>query len=158
MARRRRTDLATAARALSLHDEGRSERQIGKLTGISPSTVHNIINGDHGWDKIAEESVVQRYRAQQNAALEQAARTLAAQSFVHAAKQLPKASYAQAVFGGSILVDKAQLLAGLPTEIIVTHSRVEINGMDAMAQILGQTLLQGQREIDVTPSEKDTQN
>lgn len=158
MARRRRTDLTTAARALSLHDEGRSERQIGELTGISPSTVHNIINGDHGWDKIANSTVVQRYRAEQNAALEQAARTLAAQSYVHAATKLKDASYAQAVFGGSILVDKAQLLAGLPTEIIVTHTRAEAEGLDALAEILGKTLLQTAKEIDVTPSNKDPQN
>jgi len=52
---------------------------------------------------------------------------LAKKSFIHAEEKLPDASYAQGVFGGAILVDKARLLAGEATEIheVITRDKLE---------------------------------
>ena len=66
--------------------------------------------------------------------------------------RIDKASAPQAAMVYGILRDKERLDAGEPTEIIALHTRQEIEGLDALAAILGQTLLQRGREIDVTGS------
>ena len=51
-----------------------------------------------------------------------------------------------------ILRDKERLDAGEPTEIIALHTRQEIEGLEALAAVLGQTLLQSDgKQIDVAP-------
>jgi hypothetical protein len=47
------------------------------------------------------------------------------------------------------------MLASL-TEIIALHTRQEIEGRDALAAILGQTLLKRAKGIDVTPHASGT--
>jgi predicted transcriptional regulator len=138
-----RTELPKAAMALELKDTlGLSERRIAAQVGLTSSTVHSILAGNHGWDVLAELPIVKRHRAQQNAALEQAARTLAAQSFIRAAEDLPNASYYQAVTGGAILIDKARLLAGESTANVEVHSKVEVTGLDNLCSALSQVLLE----------------
>ena len=46
--------------------------------GLPASTVHTILSKAHGWAEIADEPVFRQNRAQQNGALEQATRTMAA--------------------------------------------------------------------------------
>ena len=103
--------------------EGRTERDIAGVTGVPASTVHRIIHGVNGWGEVTEGETFNRLREQQNKALEQSYRSLAADSVIHAATKLSQASYAQAVLGSSILIDKARLLAGESTQNIAIHTR-----------------------------------
>jgi predicted transcriptional regulator len=153
MARRKKTDLRTAALVLEMKEtEGRSERDIAGSTGVPPSTVHRIIHGANGWGEVAEGELFKRYRQQQNKALEQAYRSLAADSMIHAAKKLPKASYAQAVLGSSILIDKARLLAGESTQNFEVHTKHEVENLENFCELLRQSLIQPEKTaIDVTP-------
>ena len=155
MAQGRRTDYPTAALAMELQQAGYSERQIAAQTGLPAATVHGIVSGANGWNEIAQEPVFRQYRAQQNKALEQAARSLAAKSFIHAETQLPKASYYQAVVGGSILLDKARLLAGEPTEIHATLDVPELARVKALAASLAKYVVEQSQAIDVTPTDKE---
>jgi hypothetical protein len=50
------------------------------------------------------------------------------------------------------LRDKERVDADEPTEIRVNLTRQEIEGLDALAAILGQTLLESRKEIEVTPT------
>ena len=154
MARRKKTDLRTAAMVLEMKEiEGRTERDIAAATAVPPSTVHRIIHGANGWGEVAEGELFKRYRQQQNKALEQAYRSLAADSMIQAAKKLSKASYAQAVLGSSILIDKARLLAGESTQNVQIHTRQEIERFDKLAELLSQSLIPA---IDVTPEAAKT--
>jgi hypothetical protein len=137
-----RIDIPTAATAVELVEHGVSFRDAGRRVGIAADTVASILNGDHGWSEITDAPIFKQYRAKQNKALEQAARTLAAKAFSHAEATLDKASFYQAVVGGSILIDKARLLAGESTENVAVLVRHEAEGLDALASVLGQTLLQ----------------
>lgn len=51
--------------------------------------------------------------------------------------RIDKASAPQAAMVYGILRDKERLDAGEPTEIIALHTRQEIDGLDALAAILG---------------------
>jgi hypothetical protein len=68
--------------------------------------------------------------------------------------RIDKASAPQAAMVYGILRDKERLDAGEATEIVATHSRVDISGLDKLAAALSQTLLQ--KEIDVTPTVSGT--
>jgi hypothetical protein len=52
----------------------------------------------------------------------------------------------------AILRDKERLDAGEPTEITVSYTRHEIEGIDALAAALSQTLLTLEKQMDITPS------
>jgi predicted transcriptional regulator len=93
MAKGRRTDLPTAALVMEMgKTEGRSENEISNLTGIPAGTVHNILSGAYGWKEIAEGETFKRHREQQNKALEQANRTLAAKALDAAEGKIDGAS------------------------------------------------------------------
>jgi hypothetical protein len=70
--------------------------------------------------------------------------------------RIDKASAPQAAMVYGILRDKERLDAGEPTEIVALHTRQEIAGLESLAAILGQTLLQRVKEIDVTPLDSVT--
>jgi predicted transcriptional regulator len=81
MAKHTKTGLRTAAVVLEMKEaEGRSEREIAEATGLSASTVHWIVSRAHGWGEVAEREVFKRYREEQNKALEQVNRTMAAEA------------------------------------------------------------------------------
>src|SRR5262245_25651473 len=124
------------------------ERPIKFELAIRPKRIAN------GWNPIAQEPVFRQYRAQQNKAPEQAARSLASKSFIHAETQLPKASYYQAVIGGSVLLDKARLLAGEPTEIHATLDVPELARVKALAASLAKYVVEQSQAIEVTPTDK----
>ena len=154
MSRGRRTELPVAALVTELgKTQGQSQRQIREVTGVSLGTVSAILNGAHGWDEIAEGDVFKRHRQEQNKALEQANRTLAKKSLEAAEGKMGKASYSQLVFGAAIMTDKARLLAGEPTQIIETVDVHLVAGLDKLAALLSQSLIDDPRTIDVTPSE-----
>jgi hypothetical protein len=136
-----RIDIPTAATAVELVESGVSFRDAGRRLGIAADTVANILNGDHGWSEVTDRPIFRQYRVKQNQALEQAARTLAAKAFTHAEATLDKASFYQAVVGGSILIDKARLLAGEATQNIEVHTKHDVSGLDKLASALGQALI-----------------
>ncbi len=70
--------------------------------------------------------------------------------------RIDKASAPQAAMVYGILRDKERLDAGEPTEIVASYTRNEIMGLGKLAAALGQTLLQSQKEIDVTPADSHT--
>ena len=81
MPRGRRLDKVKAATASELREKlGNSERQIAKEVGLPALTIHTILSKANGWDQIADEPVFRQHRAQQNRALEQAARLMAAKA------------------------------------------------------------------------------
>jgi transposase len=115
MAKRNGTkaDLRTAALVVEMKEnEGRSERDIAARTGVSASTVHRIVSQAHGWDKVAAGEVFKRYREEQNRALEQVNRTMAAEALKKACGKMDQASFYQLVYGAAIMTDQARLLAG----------------------------------------------
>jgi len=87
-------------------------------TGLAVRTIYNILSGDHKWREILDnDEKYKQYKDATTRGLEVNCWELAKKSFIHAEEKLPEASYAQGVFGGAILVDKARLLAGEATEI-----------------------------------------
>jgi predicted transcriptional regulator len=141
VARGRRTDLKTAALVMELVDTGISHSQVSDKVGVPIGTVRDIAVGDFGWGKIAERSVFRRYRELQNQTLEADARDLAHEAFKQARIALPKASFYQAVIGGATLIDKARLLAGESTQNIEVHTKLEVEGLDKLSDLLSQRLL-----------------
>jgi hypothetical protein len=155
----RRTDLPTAALVKVLKEtEGRSENEISSLTGIHAGTVHNIISGAHGWDKIADGDLFKRHRQEQSRALEQANRTLAAKALNAAEGKIDKASFYQLVYGAAIMTDKARLLAGEPTEIHATLDLNTVVALDKLAGMLAQSLIDDPNTIDITPTQDGSGN
>jgi DNA-binding XRE family transcriptional regulator len=140
----KRTTLPVAATAMELIEAGHSQRDVAERTGLSRNTVQNILHGEHGWDELTDAPIFAQYRAKQNKALELAYRNLAAMSVIRATELVndPRTQYHSLVLGSGIAVDKAQLLGGLPTQNVAVHAKVEVEGMDQLAGILGQTLLQ----------------
>jgi hypothetical protein len=72
--------------------------------------------------------------------------------------RIDHASAPQAAMFYSILRDKERLDAGEPTEIVALHTRQENEGLETLAAVLGQTLLQRAKEIDVPHNNSATAN
>ena len=66
--------------------------------------------------------------------------------------RIDKTSAPQAAMVYGFLRDKERVDAGGPTEIRANLTQQEIEGLDVLAAILGQTLLQSRKEIEVTPT------
>ena len=71
---------------------------------------------------------------------------------------MDKASYAQLVFGAAIMTDKARLLAGEPTEIHANLNIQAVASLDKLAAMLGQSLVEESKTIDVTPTQDSSSN
>ena len=139
MATRRRTDLPTAALVMELgKTEGRSTRDVSKLTGVRRTTVENILNGAHGWDQVAQSDAFKWHRQEQNRALEQANRTMAAEALKKAWGKMDKASFYQLVTGAAIMTDKARLLAGEPTENLAHLHLHDFDALESLRDKLNQ--------------------
>ena len=148
------TDPIKAAQAMVLGDLGYPSTQVAEAVGLNQRTAYNIIHRVAHWGVDAEGPVFAKLRQGQNKARELCARALAARFWLKADENIDKLSPYQAVIAGSILIDKAQLLAGLPTEITASVN-VHVEGkVDDLVQALGAALLLKQAEhpvIDVTP-------
>ena len=138
--------------------EGRSEREIAEATGVSTSTVHRIVSRAHGWGEVADREVFKRYREEQNKALEQVNRTMAAEALIKAYGKMDQASFYQLVYGAAIMTDKARLLAGESTQNVEVHTYAEVQALDKLCEFLGRRLIEDKQTdsekpaIDVTPS------
>jgi hypothetical protein len=153
------TDPIKAAQAMALGDMGYPSTQVAERTGLPQRTAWDIINRIGHWGQIAvEKPVFAQHRYAQNEALEVTARALAAKFWVHAEDNIEKLAPYQAVIAGSILIDKAQLLAGLPTEITASVN-VQVEGrIDELVAALGAAMLLKRAEartIDITPNQAE---
>jgi predicted transcriptional regulator len=129
MSRWKKTDLRTAALIVEMKkSEGRTERQISAATGIPRSTVHTIVSGAHGWAEVAEGQLFKQYRDEQNKALEQVYRTMAAEALKKAYGKMNKASYYQLICSAGIMTDKSRLLAGESTQNVSVNTTQGITG------------------------------
>lgn len=131
-----------AAQAVAMHDMGYPHRAINDVVGVSASSVSDILNRRGRWGDVLDSPVFVELRTSQNRALELAARTMAAQLWIEAMKpeKLEKASTYQLVGSGSWLLEKAQLLAGLPTENIAVSVQATIS-IDDLSSRLAQRLV-----------------
>ena len=125
---RQRTSIPDAAKAAAMYEAGIPVREISEETDLSKRTIYNILSGEYKWREILDND--ERYKEYKRATtrgMEVNCWELAKKSFIHAEEKLPDASYAQGVFGGAILVDKARLLAGEATEIheVITREKLE---------------------------------
>ena len=154
MPRGKRRSIAQAAQAKALAEIGYQGTQIADAIGLPVRTVDDIINGRNGWREIiANDQAFKQYRTQAKRQMQAASINLSQKALQQIENRIDKASAPQAAMVYGILRDKERLDAGEPTEIVALHTRQEIDGLDALAAILGQTLLQRGKEIDVTPQE-----
>lgn len=120
-------------------------------------TVEDIINGRSGWGEIiANDQAFKQYRTLAKRQMQAASISLSQKALQQIEDRIDKASAPQAAMVYGILRDKERLDAGEPTEIVALHTRQEIAGLESLAAILGQTLLQRTKEIDVTPLDSVT--
>jgi hypothetical protein len=120
-------------------------------------TVDDIINGRSGWGEIiANDQAFKQYRTLAKRQMQAASISLSQKALQQIEDRIDKASAPQAAMVYGILRDKERLDAGEPTEIVALHTRQEIAGLESLAAILGQTLLQRTKEIDVTPLDSVT--
>jgi hypothetical protein len=153
MPRGKRTSIAQAAQAKALADIGYQGTQIAGATGLPVRTVDDIINGRNGWAAIiANDQAFKQFRTQAKRQMQAASINLSQKALQQIEDRIDKASAPQAAMVYGILRDKERLDAGEPTEITASLTRHEFEGLGALAAILGQTLLERAREIDVTPS------
>ena len=157
MARGKRTPISHAAEAKALADIGYQGTQIAEAIGLPVRTVDDIINGRGSWgDIIANDQAFKTYRTDAKRKMQAASIKLSQKALQQIENRLDKASAPQAAMVYGILRDKERLDAGEPTEIVVSHTRLEIAALDELAQALSQTLLQPKEEIDVTPPNSGT--
>jgi len=115
---RQRTSIPDAAKAAAMYEAGIPVGDISAETNLPVRTIYDILSGEHKWRGILDnDERFKQYKEETVKALQVSSWELAKKSFIHAEKKLPEASYAQGVFGGAILIDKARLLAGEATEI-----------------------------------------
>ena len=156
MPRGKRTSMHQAAQAKALADIGYQGTQIADAIGLPVRTVDDIINGRNGWREIiANDQAFKQYRTQAKRQMQAASINLSQKALQQIENRIDKASAPQAAMVYGILRDKERLDAGEPTEIVVLRTRQEVEGLDSLAAILGQALLQRAKEIDVTPVENN---
>ena len=156
MPRGKRTSISQAAQAKALADIGYQGSQIADATGLPARTVLDIIHGRNGRAEIiANDQAFQQFRTQAKRQMQAASISLSQKALQKIENRIDKASAPQAAMVYGILRDKERLDAGEPTEIRANLARQEVEGLDALAAILGQTLLQSGKEIDVTPVESN---
>jgi hypothetical protein len=72
--------------------------------------------------------------------LKQANRTLAAKALDAAEGKIDGASFYQLVYGAAIMTDKARLLAGESTQNIEVHTKLQVDGLDKLAELLSKSI------------------
>jgi len=134
---RQRTSIPDAAKAAAMYEAGIPVGDISAETNLPVRTIYDILSGGHKWREILDnDERFKEYKEETVKALQVSSWELAKKSFIHAEKKLPEASYAQGVFGGAILVDKARLLAGEATEIHEVITREKVESLEALNERL----------------------
>jgi hypothetical protein len=134
-------DAVDAAQAMELSDMGYSSRTISERTGINASSVREIV-GRHGrWGEVADRPVFQALRQQQKAILHTATLAVCAKALVRVDETIDKASAYQAAGIYGLLRTHDRLDAGESTHNIEVHSKLEVEGLDKLSDLLSQRLL-----------------
>jgi hypothetical protein len=146
------TDPLKAAQVMELAEAGYTVSRAAQITGIPRPTASDIVNRHGRWGEVADRPVFIKLRHEQNSTIEALARKMAADSFVKAESKMSDASYYQLVVGGSILLDKARLLAGEPTQIteVVNTGNLELLAAKLSEAVQLRTQAKAE-EIDITP-------
>ncbi len=142
---------------MNLGDAGMSATQAGALMGIPERTARDIIARHGRWGEIAERSAFAELRHQQKAHLEATSRYLSSECLVQLAKTLDKASAYQAAGIYGLLRTHERLDAGESTSNVEVHTKLEVEGLDKLCEMLSQSLIERQKPvIDVTPLPRDS--
>src|ERR1043166_1853490 len=151
------TPLSKAAAAVALVEgAGYSNNKAAVMVGLPRQTVDNIINGNAGWEERKNQSVLSGYWQAEKARLQHAMTELTKDALSQASKSIDKASFLQAVTGAGILIDKTRLLAGEPTSISASLTVQAVASLDKLAALLGQSLVDDSKTIDVLPDQTPT--
>jgi hypothetical protein len=154
MARPRKISLADAAKAVTLvEDLGYSQTAASNVTGLGLSTVSDILAPRYRWGEIVDGPVFLELRRQQKKAFQAALFDLTRQSLIQAQKELPNASYYQAVTGAAILMDKERLYAGEPTEI-TANLNVNAGSLEELASALAKCISPESNDISPNQTKK----
>jgi hypothetical protein len=119
---------------------------------IAPSTVRAILTGASPmWAALRSDSDYFCYMQSARRELQLSYTEIAKSSLIQAEKQVPNASYAQALMGSAIAVDKAMKLDGemAPTGPAVSAEVAQT--LDELAGLLGQRLLEQSTEVISKP-------
>ena len=129
--------------------EGATSLEIGRRLGMPASTVRDILSGkSQRWAALRTESEYLRYAAEAKRQLQLSYSELAKASLEHAEKQLPHASYAQAVMGAAIATDKVLRLNNeVPPDLFLPPQRTQIETLDKLAAMLSHSLIERQEEL-----------
>jgi hypothetical protein len=122
--------------------EGVTSLEIGKRLNMPSSTVRDILAGkSQRWAALRQDGEYLKYAAGVKRELQLAYSEIAKASLEQAERQLPAASYAQALMGAAIATDKALRLNGEAVPGLPINTREEIANLDALAEQLSRSLL-----------------
>ena len=159
MARRKRTDLMTAAKVKVMGDMNYSQKQIQEATNLPQSTVSEILAGKNNWDKLKDVNNYEKYAHESRRHLKIATSELAKKSLQQLEDKLKGASAAQSAVIAGIMVDKLNVLSGQPTEIKEIVTRTDLAALDQLAKRLSDSLVsdkaRAEAAIDVTPVKRE---
>ena len=134
-------DPVIAAQVMELGDAGYTGRVIAERTGVSPNTVRDIVARHGRWGEIAERSVFAELRQQQKAILHTATLAVCAKALVRVDETIDNASAYQAAGIYGLLRTHDRLDAGEATQNVEIHTKLEVEGLDKLSDLLSQRLL-----------------
>jgi predicted transcriptional regulator len=134
-------DPIKAAQAMELNEVGYSSVAIGERVGINPSTVRDIVAKHGRWGEIADRPVFMELRQQQKAILHTATLAVCAKALVRVDETIDNASAYQAAGIYGLLRTHDRLDAGESTHNIEVHTKLEVEGLDKLSDLLSQRLL-----------------
>ncbi len=130
-----------AAQVMVLGDMGYNAPVIEQRTGVKQSTVRDIVKRHGRWGEIAERSVFIALRAEQKAILHSATLAICAKALIQVDETIDKTSAYQAAGIYGLLRTHDRLDAGESTQNIEVHSKLEVEGLDKLSDLLSQRLL-----------------
>jgi hypothetical protein len=138
-----RTPKRKAIEAIAMSElEGATSLEIGKRLNMPSSTVRDILAGNSPrWAALREDGEYLKYAAGVKRELQLAFSEIAKKSLEQAERELPAASYAQALMGAAIATDKALRLNGEAVPGLQINTRSEIENLDVLAEQLRRSLL-----------------
>jgi hypothetical protein len=137
-----RTPKQKAIQAVVISEtEGATSLEIGRRLNMPSSTVRDILAGNSPrWAAVRNDAEYHRYAIECKRQLQLGYSEMAKASLEQAEKQLPNASYAQAMVGAAIATDKAlRLNAEMPTNNPMEGHTAQ--SLDELAELLARSLL-----------------
>jgi IS30 family transposase len=139
----RRTPKQKAIAAIAMSEvEGVTSLEIAKRLNVPASTIRDILAGNSPrWAALRQDDAYIEYADTVKRELQLAYSEIAKASLEQAERQLPAASYAQALMGAAIATDKALRLNGEAVPGLQINTRSEIETLDDLAEKLSRSLL-----------------